>query len=308
LIYTSLVVKDGAPSLGIQALDLTTGNVSTVFRAPATAWINSVTIASGGRYLVMSYSPPLQDNSSGFQALYRLPLDGSSPPQLFITPPTQDDLYLQPESSPDMEYLYYTHVNYQLPDQPGQRFHIYDIFRMRYSDGMQEKVADRAFWARPAPDGSELVYISADPLTGKNKIFIAQPDGSHATEVALSGPLVPEIIDAPLLSPDGQSILFSAVGRIQSRAPSWLEMMMGIKVASAHSLPSEWWSVPRGGGVPRQLTHIGAAGLYGTLLPDGQHIASYSGDGIFLMNLDGTDLTMMVPDVGGIAGTVSWLP
>jgi Tol biopolymer transport system component len=309
LLYMNLVVIDHAARPGIQALDLATGATRIVFQAPPSAWINSFTPAPDGKSLILCYSPPLEENSSsGSQALYTLPLDGSAPPQLFIVPATQDDIYLQPELAPSGEYLYFTRVTYQNSAQSGARIHLYEVYRMRYPDGPQEKVAGQAFWPRPSADGSRLVYISTDPETGKNRIFVAEPDGGGPREAALSGPLAPEIIDAPLFSPDGESILFSAVGRVQTSAPGWLERVMGIEVASAHSLPSEWWSVPVTGGVPRQLTHIGAAGLYGIPLPDGKHIVSYSGFGIFIMNLDGSGLTMMVPDVGGIAGTLSLIP
>jgi len=42
--------------------------------------------------------------------------------------------------------------------------------------------------------------------------------------------------------------------------------------------------------------------------PDNQHIASYSTDGIFVMKPDGTDVTIIIKDVGSIPGTVNWIP
>jgi hypothetical protein len=83
---------------------------------------------------------------------------------------------------------------------------------------------------------------------------------------------------------------------------------MGVIVASAHSLPSDWWQVPITGGTPVQLTQIQAPGLYGSYSPDYQHLASFSGLGIFVMNPDGSGGAMLVNDVGGILGTVDWIP
>jgi hypothetical protein len=37
-------------------------------------------------------------------------------------------------------------------------------------------------------------------------------------------------------------------------------------------------------------------------------MASYSGNGIFVMKPDGTQLTTLVSDMGGLAGTVNWIP
>jgi hypothetical protein len=62
------------------------------------------------------------------------------------------------------------------------------------------------------------------------------------------------------------------------------------------------------GGAVTQLTHIRAAGLYAAISPDRHTIASFSGDGLFVMKMDGTDLTMLVTDTGGNLGTVSWIP
>jgi Tol biopolymer transport system component len=147
-----------------------------------------------------------------------------------------------------------------------------------------------------------------DPNTGKNKIFVANADGSNAQEVILSGAWTPDIIDAPIFSPDGQSILFSAPIPPQGSAPSWIEKLFGVQVAKAHSIPSDWWSVPLTGGNITRITNIGATGLIASLSPDKRFIASYSGNGLFVMSPDGTNLTLLIPDTGGIPGTVNWIP
>ena len=77
---------------------------------------------------------------------------------------------------------------------------------------------------------------------------------------------------------------------------------------SAHNIPSEWWSVPVGGGPVSQLTHIQAPVLYASISPDNRYIASFSVEGVFVMKPDGTNLTMMVDNIGGNLGTVNWIP
>jgi hypothetical protein len=93
----------------------------------------------------------------------------------------------------------------------------------------------------------------------------------------------------------------------QSYQPNLLERFMGIQVAKAHDVPSDWWSVPISGGTPTQLTSIQTINLFASISPDQQHVASLSGDGIFVMNLDGSNLTQLVSDPG-VHGTVSWIP
>jgi Tol biopolymer transport system component len=87
-----------------------------------------------------------------------------------------------------------------------------------------------------------------------------------------------------------------------------LERLLGITIASAHTVPSDWWSVPLAGGTPTQLTHIAQVGLFASISPDKKHIASFSGAGLFVMNPDGTNLTVLLNDMGGVPGTVSWIP
>jgi Tol biopolymer transport system component len=299
--------NSGNPILSVQALDLATGAITTIFQGPEIAWVYYVSVSPDETQLVMSYSPPPQPQSSTSQLLYVMPLDGATQPQLLVLPPTIYDQYIQAEWSPDGKSIYYVHFNYEnQPDQ--QHYPVYEIFRMAYPDGKPEKVADQAFWPRLSADGSKLVYISMDPATGKNNLFLANADGSNAQQVIFSGAWTPDIIDAPIFSPDGQSILFSAPSPPRSSAPSWMERILGIQVAKAHSVPSDWWSVPLPGGNVKRLTNIEATALFASISPERQVIASYSGSGLFVMKPDGTDLSMLLPDMGGVPGTVSWIP
>jgi Tol biopolymer transport system component len=309
LVYTMSGQDGNTAYMRIQALDLASGAGTTIFQAPQNGFIYFATVSPDGKTLVMAYSPPPGANLSAHQELYSLPLDGSAPPQLLFIPVTNSDEYFQPEWSPDGKYLYFTHVNFQqAPSMPKQHYPIYEVYRMAYPGGQPEKLADQAYWPRLSGDSSHLAYVSLDPLEGKNNLFVANADGSNPQNVSLASQGIPDIVDAPIFTPDNQSILFSAVVPVQSSAPTWLEKVLGITVASAHTVPSDWWSIPLSGGTPKQLTHIQAVGLFGSISPDQQYIASYSGGGIFVMKPDGTESTMLIKDVGGQPGTVSWIP
>ncbi len=82
---------------------------------------------------------------------------------------------------------------------------------------------------------------------------------------------------------------------------------MGIEVVKAHNVPSDWWSVPVVGGVPARLTQLQTINLFASISPDKRHIASLSGEGIFVMNLDGSNVTHLLSDTG-VLGTVNWIP
>jgi Tol biopolymer transport system component len=312
MIFTGADVQQADPILSIETLDLASGEVSTVFQTTGLAWIYYMTASPVTGQIVMSYAPPPGSSPSGYnstsqQALYSLPMDGSKLPQLLFKPPTVDDQYLQAEWSPDGKYIYFVHSS-DKPQTAGQLYPIYEIDRMAYPHGQPEKLEEYAFWPRLSPDSSQLVYVSSDPKDGRNKLFLANADGSNMRQVVLTGPEIPDIIDAPIFSPDGRSLLFSAPTPIPAYQPNWFENLMGIQVAEAHTVPSDWWSVPLGGGTPKQLTHIQSPVLFASISPDGKMIVSYSGNGLFVMKPDGTSLTTLIPNLGGIAGMVRWLP
>jgi Tol biopolymer transport system component len=307
MVFTGANVQQDNPVLKIQVLNLATGEISTLFQTTGLAWIYYMSVSPVTGQIVLSYSPPPGNTPPGQQALYSLPLDGSKLPQLLFDPPSANDLYLQAEWSPNGKYIYYVHSS-AVPQFAGQLYPIYEIFRMAYPAGQPERIARYAFWPRISSDSSRLVYVSSDPTDGKNKLYVANADGSNARQVILTGTQIPDIIDAPIFSPDGQAILFSAPTPTPAYQPNWLEKLMGIQVAEAHTVPSDWWSVPLVGGVPKQMTHIQSPVLFASVSPDGRLIASYSGNGLFVMKPDGTGLSTLIPDLGGLAGMVSWLP
>lgn len=312
LVYQSAVQNGSLYDMSILALDLATGEITTIFQAQDTAWIDFASVSPDGKELVMAYLPPKVSGAAptnGQQAIYTMPVDGSQAPQLLFQPTSSGDQYFQPVWSPDGKYIYYSHVDYSAPPKvPGQHFAYYETYRIAYPGGQPQKLADEAYWPRLSRDGARLAYVTLDPVDGTNKLYVANPDGTGAYQVALTGQYVPPIIDAPVFTADDKFILYSAVTPTQSSQPDWLEKILGISVASAHVVPSDWWSVPIGGGTPTQLTHIAVAGLFASVSPDGKYIASYSGKGLFLMDQNGQGLTTLISDLGGLSGTVNWLP
>lgn len=304
LIYITRADDVTGVNASLQMLDLSTGALTTLWEEPG-AWIYYVTVSPDARWLAMSYAPPRPANAPANRQLYIMPLDGSAPPSLLFTPAGPADRYTQVEWSTDGAYIYY--VSYNQDESAGQLYETNHMFRMRYPDGAPEPVADLAYWMRPSPDATRLVYVTLDTVSGTNEMFVSNADGGGKVGVELSGPVIPEFIDAPLFAPDGETILFSAPSPVQSYRPSWFEKWLGVGVAKAHTVPSDWWSVPVLGGVPKRLTQIQSIGLFGSLSPDGRFLASVSSEGIFVMQLDGSNLTQLIADPG-VHGTVRWIP
>lgn len=308
LVYINGIAVDDIFSLQIQVLDLVTGEVNTVFNAPKYSWIYYISVSSDYKQVLMSYSPPPGDNPVD-QDIYVMPIDGSEAPQLLFPPPSKEDDYIEAEPSPDGKYVYFTQVNFQIPPQEGQVYPFYTIYRMALPDGPHEKVVEKAYWPRISPDSSKITYVSVDLFSTGNKLYIADSDGKNIEEIVITGPRLPDIKDAPMFSPDGKSLVFSAEIPTQSYQPNWFDRLMGVQVAKAHgTVISDWWSIPVTGGEMTPLTNVQALGLFGSFSPDGQHIASYSLNGIFVMKPDGSELTMLIPNPQSIPGTVSWIP
>jgi Tol biopolymer transport system component len=302
LVYTSGVFQDQSIRTYIRSLDLATGAATTIFQAPKDAWIDAVAVSPDSKEMVLAYIAPSDIPYGGKRALYRMPLDGSELPQLLFAPASAAHQYFQPQWSPDGNYVYFTHVN-------NEATLTYEIGRMAYPSGPLEKLADNASWPRVSADGALLVYVWIDTGTGVNQLYVAHADGTDAHQVPLTGPSVPTIIDAPMFSPDNQSILFSAPNYGQSSTPSLKLVRLAIGNPAANgSIPSDWWSVPVTGGDPIRLTDIRSLSLFGNFSPDKKHVVIYSTNGIFVMNPDGSELTVLVNDVGQIPGTVNSIP
>jgi Tol biopolymer transport system component len=308
LVYINGSVTNDVFSLQIQVLNLVTGEVRTIFDAPKYSWIYYVTVSPDNTQVLMTYSPPPADNEPPDQNIYIMPLDGSQPPKLLFTPPAKEDDYVEVEWSPDGKYIYFTHVNFQITPQPDQIYPLYEIYRMTFPDGKPERVAEKAFWPRVSSDSSHIAYISVDLFLRENKIYIADSNGKNPHEVVLKGQQIPEVKDAPIFTPDGQTLLFSAPVPAQAYQPNWMDKLMGVRVAKAHNVPSDWFSVPVTGGDITQLTNIQTTNLFASFAPDGKHIASHSTSGIFVMKPDGSELTMLIPNPQAVPGTVTWIP
>ena len=301
LMYTSANFEGQSILIDVRSLELTTGDITTIFQTPDEGWLDAVTVSPDSKQLIMAYIPPSGVPYGGQKALYIMPLDGSAFPQLLFTPPSLEDNYSQPEWSPDGRYVYFTHFKNQSS--------LFDVQRMPFPNGALETLAYNASWPRVSNDGKHLVYVWIDSGTGVNRLYLANADGSDSHQIPLSGSLVPNVIDAPMFSADDQSIIFSAPNVGQSSLPRvLLPLLHVVAVVADGSIPSDWWSVPLAGGEPVQLTNIQAASLFGSFSPDKKYIAVYSADGIFMMKPDGSELTSIIDDVGQISGTVSWIP
>jgi len=303
-------------------LDLTTGVERKIFQPPDGAWLTAASISPDGNNVVMSYapSPPQGQIQLGYTGLYIMPADGSSAPLPLLERADAQESYFTPAWSPDGQYLYFAHF---LPvrDPNASNSFKYTVERIQYPGGQPEPLIENAIWPRLSPDGKTLAYLSFDPVTFSNDLYVADPDGKNSRPALQPGTFV--AVDAHMFSPDSSSIIFSAVGEGPSAptmtpapALSWADRLQGVQsveaAESAHNVPSDWWQVSLNDGTDLvRLTKIYDTGMFGNFSPDGKHIAFLAATGLYVMNPDEIDDPNQVRPTPvrtvEALGTVEWI-
>jgi Tol biopolymer transport system component len=295
LIFTQLEPGE----LNLVQMDVDSGDVTTLFAVPDNAWLAFTDVSPDHNQILMAYAPapPPGEIQFGYTNLYTMLLGDGSAPRPLVPELSTDEILFDPVWSPDGRTIYYSHV---VPDDNSNGFVTY-LERLDNETGEQTIVADDAIWPRSSPDGTQLAYVTVDPETAAQALIVADADGTNP--VSLLPPEMFEAADVPFFSPDGTMVYFSGATAAEQ---SWWDQLLGVKIASAHNLPSDWWRVPVTGGTPERITDIDDVGLFGTFSPDGRSIAYISQSGVYLMNPDGTDRRQLLETTA--VGGISWIP
>jgi hypothetical protein len=299
-----LIIRYKAEGNELAEFDLASGQVTPVFQAPQNSFLSAAAASPDGEQTLLAYSPPPADETPqyGYTDLYLMPSDGSGPLQPFLLRKGVEEIFFTPTWAPDGQSIYYSHFYNADPDQQVPDYK-YTIERASLN-GETELLIQDALWPAVSPDGAQLAYLSYDEVTFSNELYTASIDGGGKTPVLQPGLNPP--VDAHLYTADGKSLIFSMVNLQFAPASSWLEKLLGVKVASAHSVPSDWYIVPAGGGQPQRLTAINDVGMFADLSPDGTRMAFISATGLYVMNVDGSELEQISNEI--LVGTVDWLP
>lgn len=281
-------------------LDLETGEEMTLFDPPENAWLSELAVSPDGSQILMAYGPPPREGEIqfGFTDLFLMPADGSSAPTPLLQREDPSETYFN-ISWPVDDTVYYAHFAPSVDDM-GAITYSSQVERLHLPNGQTEVLATGAAWPRLSKDGTMLAYV-----TDENEFLLAGADGSNPRPILDQERF--SAVDAPLFSPDNSLICFSAVLPATASLPSIWDRLMGVGLAKAHSVPSDWWCMPvDGSGEPQRLTNLNAIGLYGDFDEGGQHLAFISADGVHIMRSDGSDLTQL----RNIAttGTIDWVP
>jgi Tol biopolymer transport system component len=285
-------------------LNLISGEIKALFQAPENSWLSEAVVPPDEQRILLAYAPPPPGGETqfGYTDLYLLPYDGSSQPQPFLTRSNPEESYFFSTWAVDGQSVYFTHLYQSDPNSPILTYQN-DVEKATLQ-GETETVIEHALWPAISPDGSRLSYLYADPVTFGNDLYLANPDGTGQLPVLQPGANPP--VDAHLFTTDGSQLIFSMVNFQPAPASSWLEILFGVENASAHNVPSDWYHAPLSGGLPERLTYLDDVNLNGDLSPDGGRFAFIAASGLYVMNVDGSNLIQLSNDV--MIGTVNWIP
>ncbi len=289
----------------VQILDMSSGDVETVFQAPQFAWVTGAEAAVERNELILAYaSPPGQGGAqSGFTELSLLPLEGGE--LALIVGRTKDkEAFSAPQWDPGGQFIYF---NYYEIQGEGQTEAQYSVGRQAFPGGELEILVGNAIWPRLSADGARLVYVTSVAGVEENELYLLDLSTADSQPQEIDLPQEFSIVDAPLFSPDGQMIYFSAQSPEEPAPLSWLEQLAGVQVARAHNVPSDWWRVPVSGGEPERLTEIFLSGMYAVFSPDGGHLAFISNTGLHVMPADGGEVLTLI-EAPDFYGTLDWIP
>lgn len=285
---------------GIGKYDFASGELTTLFVPPQSASVSSVAVSPSEDWIVMAYAPPPPEGefNFGYTDLYFMPADASTGPIPLVERTEEGELFSFPTWSPDEQYVYYGHVT----SDPDTGNYGVRIERIAFPEGQPELIVEGAYWPRLSSDGQKLAYLAYGG--GSDGLVVANADGSNPMQPIPSGYFV--TVDAPTFSSDGQTLAFSAVSMSAMKPTSLLGSLLGVKVASAHSVPSDLYQIPVEGGTPSALTTIGALGLYPSYAPDDRYIAYLCSLGIYLMESNGANPQQLIPYA--TYGSLQWIP
>jgi Tol biopolymer transport system component len=180
--------------------------------------------------------------------------------------------------------------------------------RYEIATGARRTIAEEAAYPTVAPDGSRIAYIAFSTSDGPGGLWTANPDGSDARLLVPTSGRFLDIL-SPRYSPDGRTIAFAAVagnadakpGRGDRAAFRW---PWQARVAAAHGLPMDVWTVPADGGEPRKLTDMLEDEPSPAWSPDGAEIAIIAAGGLYVVPSAGGSPRKV--GLGGTQTQIDW--
>lgn len=283
------ILSDEDPNTFIR-YDFTTGQQTPLLSVPDQGWLTAADLNPTGEQFVIAYAPPPAGQTVfGFTRLFLMPNNPNADLELLIEPDSNQDLFFHPIWSPDGRFIYYAHTAFSQTtvDNLTSYAYVTHLKRIEVITGAITNLAADASWPQISSDGEKLVYVQAESDTALDTLILADSDGRHPQTLIDAGHF--EAIDAPVFSPDGQWIYFSAAAAAETVSQN----VWGVKTAYAHDMAANWYrlSLTTSPAEPERLTTMAARNLYGRFSPRDPHLFAFASDaGLYLMMADGSQL------------------
>lgn len=278
----------------LETLNFDTGRLDIVATAPLGARITSARWSSSGAQIAYAVAPQ-EARAATPSSLFVASPDGSGAravvsadaPNVFYHWPTWDKAG--------------THLYALRADPSGARIERIDI-----ASGERRPVVDRAAEFDVSRDERLIAFVrNADAGATLN---IARRDaGGEPRTVVSARPF--QTIAAPRFTSDGAAVLFSLSRPPESEASTQVKPKAayrdGVRVALAHGLPQDIYSVPVEGGPLRLVVRLGADDPVAAWSPDGARVAVLTLSSLGIARPGGQLVPILAP--GGY-GSVDWAP
>jgi len=281
---------------GLWQIDMLDGQSTQLWEPPKGSYLSGLANSPDGDRLVIAYAPPPVEGQPqiGRTGLYITDeactnRTGDCGDNLgILLQRDEHHTFTTPFWSPDGKWVYYTHQEDLLDDAGNYTGFSMNLNRLRVSgNAVPETLMPYASQPSMSADGSLLAYVSYDIETYARGLWVADPDGSNPRQIVPNSMF--GAIAGPQLSPDGVEIAFAASAVPQSSKAgslTWLNLLLGVRKASAHGWRWEIWKVSVNGGNPVQLTRLSLDSPWPTWSPAGDYLAILRLGGVYLLRED----------------------
>lgn len=291
------------------AVSVDGGSATQLTSVPANQYAFEPAWSPDGQTLAYTLSAPTADPDLSWLPVGRIcGLDRSTGKgRLLVQSSVTLESLTEPAWTPDGQALVVTRNQPKLDANRVYTGTTMTIVRYDLATSTEQALVPNGFNPTISPDGQRLAYMQVNSADLSTNLWFANADGQAGQPLpAQKEPL--GLIVAPRWSPDGQQVAFAASGTAVGQAGprrSWLERLLGVRVARAHGAPAEIWLADGAGQSVRRVTSKGLDDPRIAWSPDGKQIAYTHGyGGVFVLDLASNQEQMLTEQ--GNYGGISW--